>query len=149
MPGEILIVDGNPSRLKTLQDILQTVGYGVIGAESGQEALELLNPHTIKLVFINLVLPDVSGIELLREMRPIIPNATAVLVTEAEDIIAQQEARGLRVRKWLYAPFRPEDVIRAAAESLEQASLADRNGPNVQRGSVRKGSSFPGRRISF
>lgn len=141
LAAEILIVEGDVTRLHTLQDILQTVGYGVSAAGSGQEALEVINPHTHKLVFINTDLPDMGGLELLRDMRPILPNAHVILMTEYEDIIAQQEARQLGRHKWLYLPLRPEEVIRAAAGALEQASIAGEGKTGLRKNMIRKGPS--------
>lgn len=147
MPAEILIVDGDVGRLNMLQDVLQTVGYGVTGSRSAQDALEVINPTTHKLVFINLQLPDLSGTELLRELRPIVPNARAVFLAEGEDLVAQQEVRGMGVHKWLYLPVRPDEVIRCAAEILEQASLADGNKTEESENQVRRNSPAVARRL--
>jgi len=139
-----LIVDGERARLDSLRDILETVGYGVTIADSAQKALNVVNPNTHKLVFINLYLPDLGGIELLRELRPILPNASSVLLTETQDIIAEHEGRNLGVHRWLYLPVRPEEIIRCAAEVLEQASLADdaeERAPSQEKQRSRGGSS--------
>jgi DNA-binding NtrC family response regulator len=144
LSSDILIVDGERSRLDSLQDILETVGYGVTIADSAQKALNVVNPNTHKLVFINLYLPDLGGMDLLRELRPILPNASAVLLTETQDIIAEHEAKNLGVHRWLYLPVRPEEVIRCAAEVLEQASLADdteEKTPSQDKRKSRDGSS--------
>jgi len=148
LSSEILIIDGEASRLKSLEDILQTVGYGVTVADSAQKALSVVNPNTHKLVFINLYLPDLSGIDLLRELRPILPNASAVLLTEAQDVVAEYEAKNLGVHRWLYLPLRPEEIIRCAAEVLEQASLADDNEEKAEGRRKQPSRDAPSRRAN-
>lgn len=65
----ILIVEDTPHVAKTVADVVQHMGYRVRIADSGQQALAALEEETPKLVILDWILPDVEGIEVLREIR--------------------------------------------------------------------------------
>ncbi|HOV13362.1 MAG TPA: response regulator, partial [Spirochaetota bacterium] len=65
----ILIVEDDPTSARYLELLLKTDGYQIIVAESGKESLSFLETHKFDLVLLDLYLPDISGIDILKEIR--------------------------------------------------------------------------------
>jgi two-component system phosphate regulon response regulator PhoB len=66
---KILVVEDEPSQMELLSYNLDVEGYDVFHAETGEEALLLLKEHTIHLVILDWMLPEVSGLEVCRQIR--------------------------------------------------------------------------------
>jgi DNA-binding response OmpR family regulator len=67
--GEILIVDDEPNIIRLIQMYLEREGYGALSARTGGEALEMMARHTPALVILDIMLPDIDGWEVCREIR--------------------------------------------------------------------------------
>jgi len=69
MSPTILVVDDNPDSITILQSILETRGYGVLVAESGQEALRVANGvQRPDLVLLDVMMPEMNGLEVLQKL---------------------------------------------------------------------------------
>jgi adenylate cyclase len=68
-PAKILVVDDTAKNVKLLADLLTVKGYSVVTAASGREALALLNAEVPDLVLLDVVMPEMSGYEVCREIR--------------------------------------------------------------------------------
>ncbi len=69
MKAKILIVDDNPDIVTMLEDRLRSQGYGTLIAEDGRRALELVEQETPNLVLLDLDLPRLTGLEVLKRLR--------------------------------------------------------------------------------
>ncbi len=99
MAGEtILIVDDEPSAREILRALLETEGYRVLEASGGAEALVVLEGGPVALALADLNMPDMGGLELLREIRLRFP-ATGVVVLSGGDqegpVVASLQAGAL------------------------------------------------------
>lgn len=74
MPHQIMIVDDDEAMGRLLGLILRQAGFDVIQATSGMEALSLLNDRVPALFILDVMMPDMDGIELCREIRQIVPT---------------------------------------------------------------------------
>ena len=79
--GTLLIVDDEPYILKTLTDILKSMGYSVISASSGQEAIDQFEKacQGIDGVLLDMVMPDMNGRQVLERLRNIQPTVKVIL----------------------------------------------------------------------
>jgi DNA-binding NtrC family response regulator len=77
----ILVVDDDPNALFTISQILKDEAYYILTAANGQEALEIFNNNSIRLVISDIRMPDLSGIDLLKELKQINPRVAVILLT--------------------------------------------------------------------
>ncbi len=94
--ANILIVDDNISLGKTMSFVLRRKGYSVITAEGGPEAIEKVKENTFDMVFMDIKMPLMDGVEVYRRMKKIRPGAVVVMMTAyaVENLIQQALAEG-------------------------------------------------------
>ena len=68
-PKRILIVEDNELNLKLLHDVLEAHGYAIVSARIGAAALPLAREHRPDLILMDLQLPDISGLEAVRQLK--------------------------------------------------------------------------------
>jgi two-component system KDP operon response regulator KdpE len=109
-PLKVLIVDDEPPIRKLLRMGLSTQGYEILEAPSGRIALELLaeNPD---LVILDLGLPDVQGLELLRMMRARNERVPIVVLSSRGDESAKVEALDFGADDYVTKPFGMEELL--------------------------------------
>ncbi len=121
--GLILLVDDEDMVLRVGGAILERLGYEVLTATSGKEAVELYRQHSeeVELAIIDMVMPRMGGRECFEEMRRIDPNARAVLSTgygmndDTEQILQMPGMVG-----FVQKPYRVEEL----GEKIQQALAA-------------------------
>jgi DNA-binding response OmpR family regulator len=88
----ILIVDDNSDLLTAYSNLLSKSGYKVICSESGKNALEILEKETVSLILLDVMLPDISGLEVLKTIKsdPALENIFVVLISSLATSSANQ-----------------------------------------------------------
>lgn len=81
MAKRILIVDDNPNMSSLLQEMLEVFDYESVRANDGNEALERLDKEQFSLVITDLRMPNMSGMELLSEVKSRYPKMPVVLIS--------------------------------------------------------------------
>jgi len=112
MPKTILIVDDDKMMRSFLSTVLRGEGYPVEEAGNGKEALESLRRSEFDLVVTDLRMPDLSGVEVMREGRKIRPDARWIIVTAYGSIGSAVEAMQGGASDYLTKPFRDPDELR-------------------------------------
>jgi CheY-like chemotaxis protein len=113
--GTVLIADDDPRVRAILAEHVRFAGYRALEAGDGQEALEMLDREPIGLVFTDLRMPRLDGIELLRRARPRWPNTVFVAVSGYGDDLAELYESDVFPVTVIPKPFRAEQVRRALA----------------------------------
>jgi DNA-binding response OmpR family regulator len=85
----ILIVDDSADNRAQLEFFLQMMGYRIVVAESGNQALKLLKKSKFDIVLSDIQMPDGSGLELLRSMRSGDDFTPVLIMTARTDIAAE------------------------------------------------------------
>jgi two-component system cell cycle response regulator DivK len=67
--GQVLIVEDNEKGMKLFRDVLAATGYRTLEATTGEQAFELAFEHGPDLVLMDIQLPDIDGVEVLRRLR--------------------------------------------------------------------------------
>jgi CheY-like chemotaxis protein len=117
----VLVVDDDPVIGESFDRVLTPKGYAVIHAASGDQALERLAAEDYDLVYTDLKMPGVSGIEVARRVRASRPWLPVVIVTGYGSAENHARAREVGVSAFLDKPLTPEMIERATAEFTAEA----------------------------
>ncbi len=109
--GQILIIDDETSLRHTLARILQRAGFEVTTAACGQEGLDLLEKQPFDLVYLDIRMPDMSGMEVLKRIHAALPDTPVVLFTAQPDLNSALEALRQGAADYLLKPLQPGDMI--------------------------------------
>ncbi|HSL45125.1 MAG TPA: response regulator transcription factor [Anaerolineales bacterium] len=109
--GHILIVDDESSLRQTLARILQRAGFQVTTAANGSEALKLLSQHVFDLVYLDIRMPDISGLEVLQTVHTKYPELPVILFTAQPDLNSAVEALRRGAIDYLLKPLKPQTII--------------------------------------
>ena len=123
----ILVVDDEKIVRESLRDWLENVGYKVIIAESGEEALKIIKRRKIKIMLADLVMPGMDGIELMKEARKIVPSISTVIITAYGSIQTAIDATREGAHDYVEKPFCPEKVELLIRNMVEHQDLLDEN----------------------
>lgn len=119
MRGTILVVDDEEDLRRLLTESLAREGFQVAAARSGREALVLVEQAPPDLIILDLVMPEMDGIETLRRIRERGVTAKVVVLTAYGTAQQVREAMALDVREFIGKPFDMDRLIRIVAEELE------------------------------
>ena len=109
--GNILVIDDEAVLRSTLTRILQSTGCNVTSAINGHEALHLLIDATYDLVFLDLQLPGLNGLEVLREIRKQNTKLPVILLTGHGSMNSALEAMHLGATDYLLKPVNPKELL--------------------------------------
>jgi len=124
---KILIVDDEDIVRESLRDWLENVGYKVIIAGSGEEALRIIKQKKIKIMLADLVMPGIDGIELMKEARKIVPLISTVIITAYGSVQTAISAIREGAHDYIEKPFCPEKVELLIRNLVEHQGLIEDN----------------------
>jgi DNA-binding response OmpR family regulator len=130
--GHILIIDDEASLRQTMARILQRAGYEVTTASNGAEGLNLISEHVFDLIYLDIRMPDVSGLELLKTIHTQFPDLPVILFTAQPDLNSAVEALRRGATDYLLKPLKPQTVIERTQLVLA-AQQVERRKREIQR----------------
>lgn len=125
--AEILVVDDESIVRESLHDWLDSVGYKVVTAESGEEALRIIQKKKIKIMLADLIMPGINGIELMKKAREIIPMISTVIITAHGTIQTAITAIREGAYDYVEKPFCPEKVELLIKNLMDHHDLIEEN----------------------
>ena len=123
----ILVVDDEEILQDVLGLLLRREGYRPLFAKSGEEALLALDREPIDLVLLDVMLPGLSGIEVLRQIRQRDPDQVVIVITAYSSIEGAIEAMREGAFHYIPKPFKNEEVLLTVKKALEQRRLTREN----------------------
>jgi two-component system alkaline phosphatase synthesis response regulator PhoP/two-component system response regulator ResD len=132
----ILVVDDEPNIVDLLRLYLEGAGYGVLAAANGRRALELAEQHDPDLVVLDLMLPELDGLEVTRELRRRGDTPILMLTARAEDV---DRIVGLEVGAddYVTKPFNPRELVARVRAILRRTDGAAPRGRPMEVGKLR------------
>lgn len=121
---KVLVVDDDPVVGKSIDRILSSRGYAVISAAGGEEAMQRLASEDYDVVYTDIKMPGMSGLEVARHIRESRPWLPVVIVTGYGNDANEAEARDIGVNGFLRKPLSPEMVESTADELTNKPDLA-------------------------
>jgi len=125
MMENILVVDDDKSILKSIQMMFEGK-YAVTTAEKGGEAQKHIQDREPDLILLDIGLPDMSGMDLLAEIRQTAPEVMVVMVTGADEARTVVKALKLGAYDYLVKPLDGQEIKITLQNALENKRLKDR-----------------------
>ena len=119
----ILLVDDDPLVLAGFREILSRAGYEVTAVFSGGEALEQLESRTFDVILTDLLMPRVSGLDVLRTAREKHPDCVVIVVTGYASVRSAVEALRLGAHDYLIKPCDEHELLFRVNMGLERVHL--------------------------
>ncbi len=123
----ILVIDDESSIRSSLQGILEDEGYAVRTAETGEEGLALLKMQNFGLVLLDIWLPEMSGIDVLRQIRTLEDRPSVVVISGHGTVDTAVKATKLGAFDFLEKPLSLEKVVLTVKNALRQFKLEEEN----------------------
>jgi DNA-binding NtrC family response regulator len=125
--ASVLVVDDNADNLRILQITLRRAGYAVKTAASGAEALQLYSEDPVGVALVDLSMPVMDGITLMKRLHQENPNLQAIVVTAYGSIERAVEAMKAGAMDFLTKPVRSEVLLALVEKALAMNSLVEQN----------------------
>jgi len=116
----ILIVDDDVSILRVFERILQRKGYRVETAETSKAAMEKVKSQPFDLALIDVILPDMNGLDLMPKLEAIQPKMAKIIITGQPSDEWAARARNNGAYAFLTKPVAPKTLIRIIEEKLKK-----------------------------
>ena len=122
--ANILIVDDEEVVRLSLLRSLARANYVAGLACDGLEAISLMEQQPFDIVFLDLLMPELNGISVLRIIKKRWPDSEVIIITGYPDIDTAKEAVGLGAYDYLVKPVSPDDLVKAASEAMTHKGWA-------------------------
>ena len=123
----VLIIDDEPVVREVLRAVLGKAGYATREAATAGEGLAFLATHGVDLVLLDLMLPDLPGLEVLAEIRAKSPEIPVVVITAYSSVESAIAAMREGAYHYVPKPFRNEEILHVVRGALEKRRLVSEN----------------------
>jgi DNA-binding NtrC family response regulator len=118
--GRILAIDDEQNIRRLIENELGLEGFEVTTAKTGEEGLEKMNELSFDVVLLDIKLPKMNGIEVLRKIRPRIPPPEVIMITGYGDIQTAVESMKLGARDYITKPFKLSELLALITQIVEE-----------------------------
>jgi DNA-binding response OmpR family regulator len=119
--AHVLVVDDEGAIRYSVSKTLQRVGYTVSEAASGEEALDAMKKDRYDVVLTDIRMPGLTGVELLKRIKEVAPDAIVILMTGYASLGTAVEALRLGAHDYLIKPSSSQDIRQSVARGVERA----------------------------
>jgi DNA-binding NtrC family response regulator len=127
MKARVLIADDEQTIRETISTILQDEGYETEMVANGKEALEVLNQKNFDLLITDLRMPEIDGMELVKNSMKICPQTSVIIITAYASVESAIEALRLGAYDYIIKPFNHDDLILRVNRLLSHKELVWEN----------------------
>lgn len=122
-PVRILVVDDELYLRELVARHLAAEGYECVTAPSGEEALRTLESSDFNLVVTDIMMPGMSGMDLLRMVKPLYPDVAVIMATSVKDHNIKSLAVGFGAYGFVTKPFDRNQLLKSVAGALERRRM--------------------------
>ncbi|MBN2002438.1 MAG: response regulator transcription factor [Anaerolineae bacterium] len=116
---QILIIDDEPDMVRIYSDMLRHVGYSVLSAHEGITALALARAYPPDIILLDILLPDVSGLELLPKFKALDPEVQVIMLTVLDEAVPAAQATRDGAFAYLIKSAHMDEVLKAVEQAWE------------------------------
>ncbi len=117
-PRSVLIADDDPGIRESLGEVFSREGWETHLAEDGNQALRVIRIRVVRVALVDMRMPDMTGLEALREMHRIVELLPVIAMTADRDRWARDELLAAGAFDLLWKPLRRTDVVDAVERAL-------------------------------
>jgi len=117
MAKEILVVDDEQKDLDKVKNILEKEGYKVVTSSNGAEALDMLIENKFDLILIDIMMPTLSGYDLVRLLREKVNHNVPLIYVS---VVPRKDVNMEGIDGFIQKPFNPENLIAAIKKTLSK-----------------------------
>ena len=121
MAERLLIVEDEDTLCESLQRVFIRDGYDVDIADSAESAFKLLEHRSYDLIITDIILPGISGIELLTMYRKTNPEQKVIVITAYASLITAVESLKAGARDFIIKPLMHDEMKKAVRKALDQS----------------------------
>lgn len=125
--AKILIIDDEEAIRDAMSQVLLREGYEVKEAQEGKEGLEIFQKDTFHLVFLDLKLPGIRGMDVLSRIKEVSPETPVIIITGYSSIESAVEAMKRGALDYMPKPFTPEELRVVTRKALENRRILYEN----------------------
>ncbi len=140
--AQVLVIDDEEVLRDVLETLLTRAGYGVTLAATAEEGLALFRKGSFDAAIVDVMLPDLSGLDVLEELRRGDPELCVLVVTAFASIETAITAMKKGAFDYVAKPFKNEELLHILANGLKQRRLQDEN--RSLRSALREQGAFTG-----
>jgi two-component system NtrC family response regulator len=126
-PFQILVVDDEPTQLELIEGFLKKQGFATVLAASAKKALEIFRAEPIDLVLTDQRMPDMSGLELVKALRAVNPEASAIVITAYGTVETAVAAIKAGAVDYVTKPVNLDELLYRIAQVKERRRLLSEN----------------------
>ncbi|MDP4187430.1 MAG: response regulator, partial [Bacteroidota bacterium] len=119
----ILWVDDEIDLLKPHILFLEEKGYEVVTTNNGYDAVDLVKEKNFDLIFLDEMMPGLSGLETLDKIKSVAPNLPVIMITKSEEEDIMNAAIGSKISDYLIKPVNPNQILLSIKKNIEQKRL--------------------------
>ena len=117
--AKVLVLDDVLDAVNLMKRILKTAGHEVVGFTEEEEALDYARTNTVDLAILDIKLKKISGVEVLAELKKIIPSIRAIMLTGYPTLETAQAALRLGAGEYCVKPIDNDELEEKVAKVLE------------------------------
>jgi DNA-binding NtrC family response regulator len=123
----VLVVDDEASNLASLQKIFERERMRVLVADGAKAALDLVRKHRVEVVLTDLMMPGISGVELLKAIKEVSPDAEVVVMTAYGTVETAVQAMREGAYDFVEKPLKRMSIVKSVRKAAERHSLVVEN----------------------
>lgn len=120
--GTVLVIDDENGVRQSFKMVLKSE-YNVLLAETGRKGIEIFKDNAVDLILLDIILPDLDGIELLEKLKGMDPNIEIIMVSAVKEVPMAVKAMKLGAYDYITKPFVVEDIKNIVSRALEKHNL--------------------------
>ena len=127
MDERLLIVEDEETLRESLKRVFQREGYQVVAAGNAETALELLEEESFDLIVTDIILPGITGIELLKRVKEVHPEQIVIIITAYASLETAVETLRAGAYDYIVKPIIHEEIKQIVKNALKQRALQKEN----------------------
>ena len=117
---KFLIVDDEQDVVDNVSELFTLRNYAVITATSGRKALELVEKEKPNIIILDIRMPDINGIDVLKEVKKNYPKIRVIMLTGVEDESTKNMAIGLGASGYLTKPYSYSELLEMSRKLIQE-----------------------------